>query len=168
MNTEVCVKKAQEVRVWAPPIEDFLTQQLTAVKGLENQQQIHEVVEYLNLLADRVAWMIREWVNQDVGRTEQDAFQLIATHLHQGKMMSLWLPSLADSIEVWAENLTLYNAYLHEALLMLCIQNPTRTVLFDFPVQLTQEREDLIKVIQETDLEAWLTQLVNVCKGDPV
>lgn len=139
-------------------------QQLTAVRGSENQQQIHEVVEYLTLLADRVVWMIREWLKGQVGRTEQDAFHLIGRTLRQGKMLDLWLPSLKDSIEVWAANITLYNTYLHEALLVLCVQNPRSTVLFDFPVQLTQEREDLMKVIQETDLEVWLARLVHVCQ----
>lgn len=139
-------------------------QQLTVVRGADNQHQIHEVVEYLTLLADRVGWMMREWVKGEEGRTEQDAFHLIAKTLRQGKMLDLWLPSLRDNIEVWATNITLYNAYLHEALLMLCVQNPTTTVLFDFPLQLTQEREDLLKVIQETDLEVWLERLVHVCQ----
>lgn len=105
-------------KFWTPPTEDSLILQLTAVLIPQKVTEIQSYNQYLELLSDRLDWMIRETLEQE-NLSEEELYQQILNTLSQGEMYQLVMPEMDESTLAWAEALTTSNTELQEAMLFL-------------------------------------------------
>lgn len=154
-------------KFWTPPTEDSLILQLTAVLVPQKTTEIQSYNQFLELLSDRLDWMIRETLEQE-NLSEEELYQQILNTLSRGEMYQLVMPEMDESTLAWAEALTTSNTEFQEAMLLLRPSDWTEGVtLFDFPAQpMTGNRLEMVQtLIQETSLEEWLNRMITICRN---
>ena len=125
------------------------------------------VAAYLNLLMQRVDWMIQQEASQEA------AWELMRNAVRRAQLDAIQLPqtaglepdALPDST-AWAEAMTLHNLEFQE---MLQAVKPldAKDYLFNFPSPTTSETaavEQVQSVIQTTTLSEWLELMVDLCQ----
>lgn len=154
-------------KFWTPPTEDLLILQLTAVLVPQKMTEIQTFNQYLELLSDRLDWLMRETLEQE-NLSQEELYQQILNMLNQGEMYQLVMPEMDESTLAWAEALTTNSTELQEAMLFLRPSDWREGVtLFDFPAQpMTGNRLEAVQtLIQETSLEEWLNRMITVCRN---
>ena len=130
-----------------------MTEMLSAVLVPQNQSEIPYFYDYLELLAQRIEWMIKLFSNQKV------ALELIEHYVDMGGMSHALSSQLqADSSPwQWASALTEGNAYFQDKL------NWTLETRFPVPVS---ENPQAIETVRETSLESWLQIMAAQSRSD--
>jgi len=130
-------------KVWTPPPDQPLSQVLAAIQVPTYQSTIANWDEYLELLAQRVNWMIQQEPDLD------QACRLIHHYLNEAGMdHQIWnLPDPQEEPIDWAAAITLGNPELR-------IRMSMRST-WDFPL-IAIESPEVLDIIRQTSLEAWL------------
>lgn len=130
-------------RVWTPPPDQPLSQVLAAIQVPAHQSTIATWDEYLELLAQRVEWMIQ----QKADLTQ--ACRMIHRYLNEAGMdHQIWnLPDPNEEPIDWATAITLANSELRMRMSMRST--------WDFPL-IAIESPEVLEIIRQTSLETWL------------
>lgn len=130
-------------KVWTPPPDQPLSEVLTAVQIPISQSTIATWDEYLDLLAQRVEWMIQQETDLD------RACRTIHRYLNEAGMdHQIWnLPDPNEEPINWATAITLQNPELRVRMSMRST--------WDFPLQ-SIESPEVLELIRQTSLETWL------------
>jgi len=153
--------------VWQPTTEDSATMQVAAILVPPAQESIQRWQHYLNLLMQRVDWMIQQEASQEA------AWELMRNAVRRAQLDAIQLPQTAglDADELpdstaWAEAMTLHNLEFQELLQAVKPLDAT-DYLFNFPSPTTSETaavEQVQSVIQTTTLSEWLELMVDLCR----
>jgi len=129
---------------WIPQTDHSSTERLMGLL-LPTPNPVTELDVYLNHLADKVSWFIRE------EESLAEAHEMICGFLNYGLFTSLPQPERQAGAEQWAQDLTLNNAPLRDYLqTQPCLR---------FPLQPQPTPAELIEILQDQTLEEWLSSM---------
>lgn len=155
--------------VWQTATEDSATMQVAAILVPNELKSIDRWEQYLELLVERVDWLIRQEESQEA------AWNLMRDAVRRAQLDGIQLPQTAElepdelpgSI-AWAWAMTRFNFKFQE---MLGLTKPldAKGYLFEFPQPTTSTPEQVAAVedvIQTTTLSDWLEVMIDLSRPD--